>query len=113
MSHCVDECYDVYQETVRRARKEHVCDACARTISPGHRYITVSVVYDGTARRYKRCGACQRTHEHLRTLCRDRDMWPDEELACGLAYEEEWECAPPDEIAALPLLSDEEVGKLL
>ena len=112
MSHYVDECYDVYQETTRKARKEHDCDACKLPIRRGDYYCSVHIVFDGRARSVKRCGACQTTHIHLRKL-NPGEMWPNEKLACGLDYEEEWGNEPPDEIQALPLLSADERGQLL
>ena len=115
MSHYAEEKYDIYSETFRRARKEHKCDACKQKILPGHYYCALFTLFDGNTEHIKRCGACQLTHEHLRQLCyaADNDMWPDERLNCGLKYESEWGDEPPDEIAALPLLGREEVGKLL
>lgn len=113
MSHYVDETYDAYVEKFRKARKSHACDACRLPIRPGDFYCSVHIVFDGEAETVKRCGACQATHEHLRKLGADRDMWPDERLACGLKYEDEWGDEPPDEVAALPMLSAEERGALL
>lgn len=113
MSYSYDECYEVHEESVRKARKEHVCCACKLPIRAGDYYASVFIVFDGRTQFYKRCGACQKTHLHLRELCKDRDMWPREDLSCGLDYEEEWETEPPDEIAALPLLSADERGALL
>lgn len=110
MSYVADETYAVYSETVVTARKRHECDACERAIPKGARYCRVATIYDGSVSSYKRCGACQATHEHLRAL--DLETWPDEQLGCGLAYEDEWG-AVPDEVARLPFLTDEEAGRLL
>ena len=111
MSHYCEETYDAYVESMRRARKEHACDACALPIRAGDYYCSVHVVFDGKAETIKRCGACQTTHEHLRKL--GDDMWPDERLSCGLAYEEEWGGEPPPDVQALPFLGDVERGALL
>lgn len=100
MSHSCDEQYDVYDERFPRARKQHRCDACRETIPAGHRYARVSVVFDKSADTYKRCMRCQRIHEHLRDLA-PGDTWPDEQLACGETYQNEWGEDPPPEIAAL------------
>lgn len=114
MSHCADDTYDVYDETTFRARKRHECDACKRAILPGHYYTRVFVRYDGRAEHVKRCGACQRTHLHLRELCWEAGgMWPDECLGCGLGYEDEWGGEPPPEIQALAFASDDERGQEL
>jgi hypothetical protein len=113
VSYSFDEQYDVYDERVSKARKAHVCSACERSIDPGQLYVRVRWVYDGSADGVKRCGACQLTHEHLRGLGRDRDMWPDETLSCGLEYYEEWDADPPDGVAALPFLTAQDASDLL
>lgn len=114
MSYEADETYDSYVITTPRARKRHTCDACKLWIEPGHMYARVYILHDNIKRTVKRCGACELTHQHLRELCEQRwQMWPDECLSCGLGYESEWDTAPPDEIARLPFLSDDERGRLL
>ena len=111
MSYSCDETYDVYNETRTKARKAHTCSACKDTIAPGHLYTRVAVVFDGTVTSYKRCVRCQTLHKHLRELC-SYDMWPDERLACGMAYEEEWG-ELPEEIEELAFLTPEEAQKRL
>jgi hypothetical protein len=113
MSHCVEEAYTVYNETVRKARKEHTCSACRLPILPGHYYASVFLLYDGDAETIKRCGSCQTTHLHLRKLGDPHGMWPNEKLNCGKSYEGEWDEEPPEEIAALPFLNAENRGLLL
>jgi hypothetical protein len=114
MSYYADGVCDIYRESFRKARKERKCAACHAIIRPGDYYCNLFTLYDGDVESINRCGACQRTHEHLRALCRakDRDMWPDERLGCGLTYEGEWG-EVPDDIASLPFLSAEERGVLL
>lgn len=103
MSHPIDDTYAVYDETEVRARKAHTCDACADEVPEGDRYMRIRIVFDGSAETVKRCLRCQRIHEHLRELARG-EMWPDERLACGLDYEDEW--GPlPDNIAALAFVT--------
>lgn len=108
MSHSCDEQYDVYNETWRTARKGHVCSACSMPVDKGHRYCHVTTIYDGMVTHYKRCLRCQALHEHLRDKCYESDsrgysdqLWPDEQLNCGMDYEEEWRQPPPPEIAKL------------
>jgi hypothetical protein len=113
VSYSYDECYEVHEERVHKARKNHVCCACEQPIRTGDYYASVFIVFDGRSRFYRRCGACQTTHLHLRKLCTPNEMWPREDLSCGLDYAEEWGAEPPDEIAALPLLSADERGALL
>jgi len=114
MSYYADGVCDIYREEFRKARKEHKCAACRAIIRPGDYYCSLFTLYDGTPDNIKRCGSCQRTHEHIRELCRakDKEMWPDERLGCGLSYESEWG-ELPEELEALPFLSPEERGALL
>jgi len=96
VSHSVDEQYDVYKESRRKARKPHGCHACGETIRNGDSYTVASIVFDGSARSVKRCARCQVLHEHLRELGAMYDMWPNERLACGILYEDEWGRVPDD-----------------
>lgn len=106
MSHSCDEQYAVYAEKRVKARKAHRCGACRETIQPGHYYMRVGTVFDGSASTIKRCLRCQKIHEHLRTKCAEvgYDMWPDERLNCGMDYEEEWG-ELPEEIGDLAFVS--------
>jgi len=112
MSHMFDEVYAVYDEIPRRARTTHRCNACRRRIERGDVYMSVHCCDGDGWETIRRCGACQLTHEHLRALD-PGEMWPDERLSCGLDYVAEWEEQPPEDVAALPLLSDREAGQLL
>jgi hypothetical protein len=102
MSQWCDDSYTVYSENQVRARKDHTCQACWECIPKGTPYWRITWVFDRSAGGVKRCVRCQAIHLHLRKLCREKDyeMWPDEQLACGLKYEDEWGDLP-DEIAAL------------
>jgi predicted RNA-binding Zn-ribbon protein involved in translation (DUF1610 family) len=112
VSHNVDEIYDVYQVIVRRARTAHHCSACGLQIAPGERYAAVSIVFDGTAETIKRCGRCQKVHEHLQNKA-GGETWPDERLACGQNYETEWGEEPPPEIQAALFMTSGEASSLL
>lgn len=63
----------LYRETPRKARKEHRCEeartgkdgkpaGCVRTarITPGTRYVSVAIVWEGTAETVKLCARCAR-----------------------------------------------------
>ena len=113
MSHCVEEAYDVYDETPRRAAKEKPCDACGRTVIVGEIYMRVFTLFDGTAESVNRCGACQAMHKHLRGIDSYGETWPDERLGCGLDYREEWGCDPPEKIAALAFATAHEASQQL
>lgn len=115
MSYEADGSYSRYAKTRRKARKEHLCDACDNVIKPGHYYMRIYTVFDGCSDTIIRCGSCETTHVHLTELCResDDDMWPSERLDCGESYKGHWEREPPPEIAALPFLIGDDVGALL
>jgi hypothetical protein len=117
MSYTYDEAYSIYNENIYiyiyKAKKLHTCDACRITILPGHYYANVFIVFQNKSKTVKRCGSCQTTHLHLRKLCANNDMWPNEKLNCGTSYENEWGEEPPDEISDLPFLSPEERSQLL
>lgn len=115
MSQYCDSYCDVYNSDVVKARKEHTCSACRTTIQKGEHYARIFALHDGYVHHYKRCGACEVTHRHLAELCAASgdDLYPDEELNCGLSYKNEWGGDPPDEIARLPFLSSAERGRLL
>ncbi len=51
-----------YRETVRKARKRHVCGDCRGEIKPGERYLYMSGIWDGKPENFNRCMDCQ----HLR-----------------------------------------------
>ena len=42
-----------------RARRDHVCSDCGRTIGPGETYRRSVVFYDGTAGTWKDCTHCE------------------------------------------------------
>lgn len=110
-----DETSSVYEESFRKSRRLRHCEACSRDIPKGVKYAHIYIVGGDGAWGIDRCGACQRTHEHLRDLVKGTDRyywWPAELLDCGESYEDEWGDVPP-EIAALAFMTDEEAGKLL
>ena len=113
MSYSFDETYRVYSEVPTKARRPRGCGACERTIATGHVYMRVSIIGgQGDASNVDRCGACQMTHEHLRTLD-PGEMWPDEWLSCGLSYEGEWENEPPADVQAFAFATDEGASSML
>jgi hypothetical protein len=115
MSESCDDYCTVYEHRIRRARKEHRCSACRLPIRAGDYYAYVFTVFRETVRSYKRCGACEKTWQHLHSLCLGNgygDLYPHEDLGCGKGYEEEWGDLP-DEVSALAFMSDAERGRLL
>ena len=55
MSYEFDETYALYQESVRLARKEHVCSACKEIIRKGDKYARVFIVDSEGPETLKRC----------------------------------------------------------
>lgn len=105
MSEYGDECATVARESLRKARKEHKCDACGETITPGRTYHYTFIVFDGEPQTNVRCERCQAMYAHLTARMR-ADVngfteYCNAELNCGHSYEERWDEPPPDEIAAL------------
>jgi|HubBroStandDraft_1064217.scaffolds.fasta_scaffold165777_2 hypothetical protein len=98
------ETVTVYDETQRKARKSHKCDACHEAIAPGHQYYRTAILFDGSWDTYVRCERCQAIFVHLSKRIldeRDQEEFCDQALNCGHSYEENWDEPPPDEIAAL------------
>jgi hypothetical protein len=60
-----DETCTVWNETDRRARKEHVCDECREPITRGelHKYITS--LFDGHWDTYRMCLLCDEIGDHF------------------------------------------------
>ena len=109
MSHEISDCYRSYEELLRRARKEHCCDACKETIRVGDRYARIFIRdSDGQADTIKRCLRCQELHEHLRSLA-PGELWPAERLDCGEEYADHWGDGPPEDIAKLAFLTKDEM----
>ena len=105
---------ELYRTQKHRARKDHRCQACRRRIRSGDNYTKTTIIQGGEVERFKRCGACEATFNHLQELCWDHDsMWAAcPALNCGMKYEDEWGDVPA-EIARLPFLTDDEASLLL
>lgn len=87
-----------WNATVRTARKEHRCCACAESIRPGDRYHFISGVWqDSGPESFKHCARCwamyRAADRHSRENDGDGAMIT---LDCGEVWEE-----PPEHIAAL------------
>lgn len=67
---CDCSCYDgespqLYVARLIRARKQHRCVECYRTIEPGEQYENVRGLWDSVWKTYKTCLGCYRIREHL------------------------------------------------
>ncbi len=111
MGYYADENYAVYNERHTKARKAHSCGACEETIQPAHTYWNVSMVFNGRAWSIKRCERCQAIHEHLRELLEGQEAWPEENLDCGMDYEDK-HGAMPDDVAALAFVTQDEMQRI-
>lgn len=110
MSYSVDDTYTVYSETLPKGVKPRKCDACNELIPVGHRYAHIFWVFEKSAESVVRCLRCQEIHKHLRHLA-EGETWPDERLACGEDYEDEWGVPPPEDVAALAFTLPDEMQK--
>jgi hypothetical protein len=54
----LDPC-EVWDERERKARKEHKCGACGKTIRVGETYLTHFSVFEGNANSEKMCFPCR------------------------------------------------------
>src|SRR5271167_536136 len=95
----------VYEEELRKARKEHRCHACSEPITPGRTYHRTFLIFEGDPRVTVRCERCQAIYEHLTERMKEDGTYGDEfcdgELNCGHTYQDRWEEPPPEAIAAL------------
>lgn len=53
-----DGYYEFYDEAIRKARSEHRCDSCRKSIYPGQLYMASAFKFDGVFTSYKTCGSC-------------------------------------------------------
>lgn len=53
-----DDFVEMLRSEDRRARKEHRCEECRRTIEPGETYRFEAWVFDGTLDQQKTCAHC-------------------------------------------------------
>jgi len=61
----VDVLPDVYHEEMRKARKEHTCCECDRTIEPGESYHHVTGKWEDEWSTFKTCLGCSRIRDHF------------------------------------------------
>lgn len=81
---CGDDGYaELYQSTMRKARKEHRCRECGNTIKPGEMYEYTVIVFDGDFSTKKTCEKCSDLAESLADL---GFCWEEGDLAT--AYRE-------------------------
>lgn len=71
---------DCYRETPRTARKAHRCCECMAIIDPGERYVSIGVVWEGTAETFKLCAFC---HAMFGQIWRIPDWVPEDGPSFG------------------------------
>lgn len=49
---------DVYEEKVRKARKDHICCECGEIIQSGDEYVYCHGIWEGYPAGYKQCKEC-------------------------------------------------------
>ena len=63
---CIPE---FFNEIQRKAKKEHKCGECRRTISPKEKYISISGKWDGEVNTHKICSHCEIATKLLMREC--------------------------------------------
>lgn len=77
------EAPDCFTETDRKARKEHLCFECGRTIQPGETYRYESGIWEGEAKSYKTCGDCLSVRDTFFCSFIYGSLWEEmEQLVC-------------------------------
>lgn len=61
--------YDFEVSEYHRARKEHRCEECARTIRPGERYRRTVQKFEGEVSAWKTCAHCEAAASYLLEHC--------------------------------------------
>ncbi len=89
----VDDPSDVWEEKEVRARKEHTCCECGKSINPGEQYGLAKSPFDGSWSTFRRCPACLILAEMVATMSEACPLWgglseavdyANEELAVGV-----------------------------
>ena len=76
-----DEYAELYREKEVKAKKEHKCSECYKTIVRGQNYQYVFGVYQGDAFTFKICLPCQALRQKIHDTeishgCREHEAWP-------------------------------------
>ena len=116
-----DEYPDVWDESVRRARKEHTCGACKEPIKRGHLYSRTACLYEGSWDFWNRCARCEAIYRFLKPLVRDLgeedgfecEQYCDPALNCGHTFQDNFKRDAPLAVQALAFLKPEEAQLLL
>ena len=107
MSCADDDGPSAFTMRVRKARKEHACNACHEAIPKGHRYSYQSGVWDGSPDSFHICLRCRAIQQALE----DKNHTFQLTLDCGHDWQEVFEEEPPDDIAALAFALPGEMQK--
>ena len=113
------EVADASDMQIRRARKEHRCAACRRTIRVGDRYIYHSWVVRGEGfSAVKRCARCQFIFRTLVKLHAEESIgsWSPTFVApaldCGDSFFDTFDREPPLELQRVAFMTDDEAQAL-
>lgn len=110
MSCEIDGCNEVERTTYPRARKEHCCDACRQTIRIGDRYARIFVIWDREPAVWIHCARCNLLFGRI--AGRHRELQTGEgvqfDLDCGHSWQEIFDEPPPDDVARLAFLTQDE-----
>ena len=103
---------DVWDEDVRRARKDRHCSACRETIHRGDLYHSTRQLYDGSWTTISRCARCETMYRFLGSVQPSGEVCA-ERLDCGHEWAENFSGDPPIEVQALAFLTPAEAQLLL
>lgn len=80
---------EFFNESWRKARKDHVCDECHKKIEPKQSYKYISGKWDGEISIYKVCIDCDTLREKISVIERSRGCSPSESYCpLGVLLEE-------------------------
>jgi hypothetical protein len=99
-----DEPVAVSHTSWRNARKAWTCSACKEPIEVGQKYRYVCFLFDGHWYTFRRCERCQAIYAHLAERMDvegNGEEFCADALDCGHTYEDRWDEAPPEWLAAL------------
>jgi hypothetical protein len=102
----------VWDEDVRRSRKDRCCSACHETIKRGDLYHSTRSLFDGSWTTIARCARCEAMYRFLGSVQGAGDVC-DERLDCGHEWEDNFFGEPPLVVQALAFLTPSEAQLLL
>jgi hypothetical protein len=113
---CSDgEPVEVYNENIKRAKKDWECDACRQRIERGHLYHETKMFFDDVWEVTRRCARCEALFRFLVPCVRELSSEERcaEALDCGHEWKDNFEGEPPVAVQALAFLTPAEAQVLI